>query len=113
MPIYRATDEWHDGQRVDAFWGPSVHWNTYLKQYVMLLNHAIDNEFRQEGIYIAFSESLADPSGWSTPRRLIAGGTWYPQVMGMEVGVGTDRIAGELARFFMGGRSQYFIQFAQ
>lgn len=113
VPIYRAADGWHDDEEVDAYWGPSVHWNTYLQQYVMLLNRAQDAQWRQEGIYVAFSTTLDDPTSWSAPRRLIAGGQWYPQVMGTEVGTGTDKVAGERARFFVGGRSQYFIQFSR
>ena len=113
VPIYRARDGWHEGQTVDAFWGPSVHWNTYLEQYVMLLNRASDTNFRQEGIYVAFTRSLDDPTSWSEPQRLIAGGDWYPQVVGIEPGSGTDKVAGERARFFVAGRSRYFIQFAR
>ena len=31
-PIFPAKDSWHDEDSVvDAFWGPSVHWNTYLE----------------------------------------------------------------------------------
>lgn len=112
-PLYRVVDDWHTDASVNAFWGPSVHWNTYLQQYVMLLNRAQDSSWTQEGIYVAFSPSLHDPGAWSVPQRLIAGGLWYPQVLGTEVGTGTDRLAGERARFFMGGRSQYFIQFAK
>jgi hypothetical protein len=113
VPIYRAADGWHDDERVDAFWGPSVHWNTHLEQYVMLLNHARDSGWRQEGIYVAYSPTLNDPTTWSEPERLIAGGQWYPQVVGLEIGSGTDKMAGERARFFMGGRSQYLIQFSR
>jgi hypothetical protein len=113
MPIYRATDDWHDGRTVDAYWGPSVHWNTHLEQYVMLLNRAVDSDWRQEGIYVAFSPALDDPSSWSEPRRLLMGGDWYPQVIGTEAGSGTDKIAGEHARLFVAGRSRYFIQFAR
>jgi hypothetical protein len=112
MPIYRVTDEWH-GTTVDAFWGPSVHWNTYLGQYVMLLNRAIDASWKQEGIYAAFAPSLDDPGAWSAPRRLLVGGRWYPQVIGTDVGIGTDRMAGERARLFVSGRSDYIIQFAK
>jgi hypothetical protein len=113
VPIYRARDGWHNGQSVDAFWGPSVHWNTYLEQYVMLLNRASDASFRQEGIYVAFTRTLEDPSSWSEPRRLLMGGEWYPQVVGIEPGSGTDKIAGERARLFLSGRSRYFIQFSR
>jgi hypothetical protein len=112
-PIYPVTDAWHDGPTVDAFWGPSVHWNTYLQQYVMLLNRARDASWTQEGIYVAFAPRLNEPSLWSTPQRLMTGGQWYPQVLGTEVGTGTDRLAGERARFFLGGRSEYVIQFSK
>jgi hypothetical protein len=78
----------------------------------MLLNRAQDAHWRQEGIYVAFGKALEDPASWSQPRRLMAGGQWYPQVIGTEVGVGTDKLAGVRARFFMAGRSQYFIQFS-
>jgi hypothetical protein len=113
MPIYRVSDEWHDDVAVDAFWGPSVHWNTYLGQYVMLLNHAVDASWRQEGIYVSFSPTLSEPNAWSYPTRLVAGGRWYPQVIGTEIGVGTDRIAGERARLFISGRSDHIIQFVK
>jgi hypothetical protein len=56
---------------------------------------------------------LSDPGSWSIPERLIAAGTWYPQVIGTEIGWGTDREAGERARFFLGGKSQYLIQFVR
>lgn len=112
-PIYRASDGWHDGELVDAFWGPSVHWNTHLGQHVMLLNRAQSATWRQEGIYVAFSRDLSNPASWATPQRLLTGGAWYPQVLGLETGTGTDKVAGERARFFLGGRSQYLIQFSR
>lgn len=111
-PIYRVVESWHDNEKVDAFWGPSVHWNTFLDQYVMLLNRAQDSAWTQEGVYVAFTPTLGDPGTWSIPQRLIAGGAWYPQVVGLEAGAGSDREAGESARFFLGGQSNYFIQFA-
>lgn len=52
-PIFPAAESWHNDDRtVDAFWGPSVHWNTYLSRYVMLLSRAKDVACRTEGIYI-------------------------------------------------------------
>ena len=112
VPVFPATDSWHDVDgSVDAFWGPSVHWNTAIQQYVMLLNRAADSDWRQEGIYISFAPRLDDPRLWSRPTKLLEGGLWYPQVFGLETGVGTDKSAGAIARFFMGGRSEYLIQF--
>ena len=112
-PLVYVRHPWHDADPVnDAFWGPSIHWNTHLGRYVMLVNRTADEAFGQEGIYVSFAPSLDDPGGWSTPQKLLDGGRWYPQVMGLEPGVGTDRIAGARARFFMGGTSTAYIDFS-
>jgi hypothetical protein len=112
LPIFPAKEPWNDEDTdVDAFWGPAVHWNVYLEQYVMLLNHAMDTNWRQEGIYVSFNRRLDDPAGWSQPVKIVSGGRWYPQVMGIEAGAGTDKVAGRWARFFMGGASEHLIQF--
>lgn len=111
-PLVPVTRPWHDRDPDnDAFWGPSVHWNTYLSKYVMLLNRTKDDAFGQEGIYIAFGERLDDPASWSAPRRLLRGGSWYPQVIGLEVASGSDKEAGQRARLFLGGTSNYLIEF--
>jgi hypothetical protein len=39
------------------------------------------------------------------------GGGWYPQVAGLEGEVGTDKIAGQRARFFLTGKSHQLIEF--
>ncbi len=111
-PLVTPRKPWHDADRAaDAFWGPSIHWNASLRQYVMLLNRASDENFSQEGIYVSFSPRLDDPLAWSPPRKILNGGAWYPQVVGIEPGRGTDRWAGQLARFYMSGRSDYVIEF--
>ena len=109
-PIFRAVRSFHS-KSTDSFWGPSVHWNTFLKQYVMLLNRARDGEFSQEGIYVSGATTLDDPGKWSAPQRILSGGQWYPQVAGLETGSGSDRLAGERARFFMRGVSEFEIVF--
>jgi hypothetical protein len=77
----------------------------------MLLNRAADESFDQEGIYVSMSAGLEKPSTWSAPAKIMDGGQWYPQVIGTEDGAGTDKLAGEEARFFMSGRSSYVIRF--
>ncbi|MGE3493036.1 MAG: hypothetical protein AB7N29_23765, partial [Vicinamibacterales bacterium] len=110
-PLVPVSKPWHDGNAAaDAYWGPSVHWNTYLRQYVMLLNRAKNEAFANEGLYVSFSPVLDDPRAWSAPRKFLNGGDWYPQVAGLEPG-GTDKLAGQRARFFITGRSDYFIEF--
>jgi hypothetical protein len=112
LPIYAAAVSWHDrSESVDSFWGPSVHWNTFLNRYVMLLNRAADSEWTQEGIYVAFSPVLDDPEQWTEPRKIIEGGAWYPQVMGLERERGTDKVAGSISRLFIRGRSDYLLAF--
>jgi hypothetical protein len=107
-----VTRPWHDGNAtVDAFWGPSVHWNTYLERYVMLLNRSRDESFVNEGIYVSFARDVRDPRGWSPPQKIMSGGGWYPQVAGLDRGSGTDKQAGQRARFLVTGRSDHFIEF--
>ena len=59
---------------------------------------------------MSFNRRL-DATGWSEPVKVLSGGRWYPQVMGLEEGSGTDKVAGRWARFFMGGSSEHVIQF--
>lgn len=113
-PLVRTTQAWHDADgRVNAFWGPSVHWNSSIGQYVMLLNRSKDESYNQDGIYVSFAPRLDDPGLWSAPALLLPGGKWYPQVVGLAEGTGSDKEAGEVARFFMSGRSDYYIRFSR
>jgi hypothetical protein len=77
----------------------------------MLINRAKDEVFGSEGIYVSFSPDVTDPASWSAPVKILNGGEWYPQVMGTESGIGTDRTAGRRARFFMLGKSTRMIEF--
>jgi len=95
-----------------------VHWNTYLQQYVVLLNHACcSTGWPQEGIYIAFNPDVSDPAAWSAPRRIIGEKElgirpeYYPQVFGTAARE-TDTIAGEVGRFFVKGLSRWEIVFS-
>jgi hypothetical protein len=41
----------------------------------------------------------------------MTGGNWYPQVLGLVPGSGTDKEAGQDALFFVGGQSKSNIRF--
>ena len=113
-PLVRVTQPWHDSNgAVDAFWGPSIHWNTYLEQYVMLVNRAKNEYYNSEGIYVAYTRDPSDPRSWTRPQKILNGGEWYPQVAGLETATGTDRQAAQRARFFMTGRSEHYIEFTR
>ena len=110
-PVFPATIDWHRAD-ADAFWGPAIHWNTYLRRFVVLLNRARDGRWTQEGIYISFNSDLADPSGWSFPQKILEVSGWYPQVLGLNQSRReTDKLAGRVARLFVRGRSEWQIQF--
>jgi hypothetical protein len=64
-------------------------------------------------VYVSYAASLQDPRAWSAPTRILKGGTWYPQVLGLDEGSGTDKTAGEWARFFMLGESRHLIHFSR
>jgi hypothetical protein len=113
-PLVSTTQAWHDADpKVDAFWGPSVHWNHAIQQYVMLLNRAKDENYAQDGIYVSFAPQLDDPRLWTPPQKILSGGKWYPQVIGLGAGTGTDKSADATARLFMSGRSDYIISFSR
>ncbi len=111
--IFPTPVPWHAGPVVDAFWGPSIHWNTALGEYVMLLNRAHDPAYAQQGIYVSYASTLDRPAAWSTPAFLMPANRWYPQVMGLEPGAGTDKEAGAVARLFVSGQSQFLVSFSR
>ena len=113
-PIFPAKVDWHHAD-ADAFWGPSIHWNTHLRQYIILLNRAKDGHFKEEGIYVTFNRNLANPSGWSSPQKIPVPEeklAWYPQVVGLDKSKHeTDKLAGGAARLFIRGHSPWEILF--
>lgn len=113
-PFFASVNRWDDATPgVDVFWGPSIHWNTAIQSYVMLLNRATGDKFDPGGIYVSFAERLDEPDGWSPPQLLLRGGAWYPQVIGLDPTVGSDTLAGGVARFFMSGTSAHLIVFGR
>ena len=120
-PIFPVSVDWNR-KDANAFWGPSVHWNTYLSTYVILLNRAIDGDWKQEGVYVTFNPDLGNPKAWTTPAKILdrkeivsvpkmeAG--WYPQVVGTDrTRRETDKRAGQSARLFVHGKSVWEILF--
>lgn len=115
-PIFAATIDWHRAD-ADALWGPSIHWNSHLKRFVILLNRAKDKDWTQEGVYVTFNRNLAQPIHWSPPRKILGGfkpNQWYPQVIGLDKSKReTDKLAGRVARLFVRGQSRWEIVFSQ
>ena len=115
-PIFAVKTDWHRAD-VDAFWGSSVHWNTHLKTFVMLLNRAKDKDWAQEGIYVSFNSHLDNPAGWSKPEKIVDAvelekSKWYPQVIGLDAAAReTDKVAGKTARLFVAGVSKWELDF--
>jgi len=115
-PIFPAARAWQHADP-DSFWGPAVHWNTHLNEFVMLLNHASGEPgWTQEGIYVSFALDLSRPDTWKEPAKILGTsgfpdwGLFYPQVMGLEPG-GSDTVAGATARFYINGLSAWEIDF--
>jgi hypothetical protein len=117
-PIFTVRTDWHKPD-ADAFWGPSIHWNTHLETWVMLLNQARDKDWTQEGIYVSFNADLAHPAGWTTPVKILDGAElekskWYPQVVGIDATKHeTDQLADKVARLFVAGVSKWELLFGR
>lgn len=110
-PIFAAVRNFRHADP-DSYWGPAIHYNTYLGGYVMVLNRTAEgaSDWWQEGVYLTFTRDLADPLSWSEPEKLMNGGDWYPEIVGTKPGEG-DTLAGQRARFFMSGYSAWSIEF--
>jgi len=109
-PIFPATVSWR-AENTDAFWGPSVHWNTHLNAYVAVMNRSCCGPgWPQEGIYLTMNANLADPAGWSAPVRILEGGDWYPWLLGTGEGESSSE-AGARVRFFVREKSDWEIVF--
>jgi hypothetical protein len=109
-PIFPARVSWQR-PNANSFWGPAVHWNTYLESYVVLLNLASRTPgFPQDGIYVSFSADLSDPGSWTVPTKILDDTRWYPQVLGFGP-QGTDTSAGRVARLYTCGQSRWKIVF--
>jgi hypothetical protein len=84
--IFPARRDWHR-QDVDAFKDPSIHWNHHLGRFVMLLNRAIERNWKQEGIYVSFVRDLANPAGWTKPHKILGDlrfDQWYTSIIGLD-----------------------------
>jgi hypothetical protein len=106
--IFRSMTGWQ-GPRIDAFWGPSVHWNSFLGKYVALVNRANDQFWGQEGVYLSFSTDLIN---WTEPEKILESNDWYPQVIGLGQD-GSDTVAGRYVRVFVGGLSTFILEFSK
>ncbi len=61
---------------------------------------------------MTFNQWLANPAGWNFPQKILHGGGWYPQVLGLDkTKQETDKLAGQVARFFVHGLSAWEIVF--
>ncbi len=112
-PIVPVRASWYASEP-DTFWGPSVHWNHQLGQYVILMNRALDPRWKQTAIYVSVTPDLADPHSWTEPQPLLETTGWYPQVIGLDAARReTEREAGQLARLFIHGESNHSLRFSK
>jgi len=111
-PIWPMRRGWRHADP-DGFWGPAVHYNHALGAFVMLLNRTAGGtgDLVQEGIYASLNRDLSYPEAWNAPLRIVRGGAWYPQAIGLEEGRG-DTEVGAVGRFFMAGFSAWTIEFS-
>lgn len=110
-PAFPARVSWQR-EDTDSFWGPSLHFNTALGQYVMLMTRSCCHPgWPSEGTYVSFNRDAGNPAGWTSPRKLLHEAGWYPQILGLEP-LETDKRAGAAARLFVGGESSWEIYFS-
>ena len=116
-PVLPVRVGW-ERSNTDAYWGPSVSWNTHIHKYVILLNHACcQPEWPQEGIYLSYSGDLSDPHSWTTPEKILTPNQigfapgFYPQLVGTAPGE-TDSLSSQSSRIFVKGISKWEMVFS-
>jgi hypothetical protein len=105
-PMIPARTGWA-GPAIDEYWGPAIHWNSAMGRYVMLLNRAGDEWWTPSGVFIAFSHNLLE---WTELEQIAETDRWYPQLVGLNPG-DTDTLLSTVGRLFIGGLSEYILQF--
>jgi hypothetical protein len=96
----------------NGYWGPSVHWNTDLKKFIVVMSRSIGGNYESGGIYMTYTTALDDPTSWARPKLIISENQgWYPQVIGDPSIKGTDKLSGSSARYFDQGKSDSLIVF--
>lgn len=109
-PVFPARVSWAE-KNTDAFWGPSIHWNTYLQSYVVLLSRSCcDIDWPQEGVYLTMNADLSNPAGWTAPFKIVDGGDWYPWFQGAAEGE-TSATAGQRTHLFLRQTSEWDVIF--
>lgn len=113
-PVFPVKRGWQHAN-TDALWGPSVHWNSHLERYVILMTRACcEPRWPGAGIYIAFTDFIGIPERYQQPRVLIDDPgyrpAWYPQVLGLDPD-NTDTVAGKVARLWIKGISMWELVF--
>jgi hypothetical protein len=115
--VFPARVSWQS-PNTNSYWGPALHYNTHLDRYVMMMNRSCcEPGWPQAGIDITFNDDLANPYGWKQPRALLYPTDilvypgYYPQVLGLDP-ENTDALAGERARLYLMGVSEWEIVFS-
>ena len=110
-PIIPVRSSWYSPMP-DTFWGPSIHWNHALHQYVILMNRAIDPRWKQDGIYVSLTTDISDPGSWTVPQKLLETTGWYPQILPLDPARReTERECGAEARLSVHGVSNHIVRF--
>jgi len=115
----RSVAIFHDSQQVSftslgnsGYWGPSVHWNSDLQKFIVLMDRTNGGNYVTEGVYMTYTTALDDPLSWAMPKLVISANQgWYPQVIGDASIQGTDKLSGARARYFNQGQSTSTIVF--
>ena len=114
-PIFPVAVPW-EHSNTDALSGPAIHWNTYLKCYVVVLNHTCCKpEWPQEGIYLSITTDLQRSGPGVRPSESWMPGTSIfrpPSIRRCRHRPGeTDTLAGKYARLYIKGISNWDIEF--
>lgn len=96
-------------------WGPSVHWNTYLNCWVMLMGKVVGPSWKGNQVFISFNRNrdFSDPAmsqEWTKPRLLYEKpgyNLWYPSLQPLN---NSDDIENKYTCLRLGKRARFFVK---
>jgi len=96
-------------------WGPSVHWNTYLNCWVMLMGKVVGPSWKGSQVFISFNKNanFIEPSEsqeWTKPQLLFEKpgyNLWYPSLQPQNT---PDDIKNKYTCLRLGKKARFFVK---
>jgi hypothetical protein len=98
----------------EAWAAPSIYWNSYLREYVVLAHHSCSRAgpVPSAGVYISFLRDVANPALATAPQKLLDTQERRARIAGEDPNRQLRQV-GKTARLVLNGRSVWELEFSR